>query len=198
MRYAALLVLAVILPNAVLQLSHADYNICGEFATDCQPAMSVGCPAYCYPAPAPASLCQTKLPQATGPYDICVPYYSTGASTTIPQLQHGAGVGATSSSGTGGTYPPSGTIITSVQLTCTLYTALHNIVFILALLLMIIGGFLYAGAHVLPSVSRPAIQTYGMGMLIGGLSGVIIVLASAWLLGLLSNIPDLAAICIPA
>lgn len=205
MRVALLLILLISLPSIALQLSHAGYNLCGEFATDCQPAMTVQCPYYCYPAPAPASVCQTKLQYATGPYDICVQYYSVGASTTIPQLQQGTGVpvpgsssSSSSSSATGGSYPPPGTVLTSVQLTCTLYTALHNIVFILALVLMVLGGILYAGAHMLPSVSRSAVQTYGMGMLIGGLSGIIIVFASAWILGTLSNIPDLAAICIPA
>ncbi|MGI0133989.1 MAG: hypothetical protein ACREBW_03410 [Candidatus Micrarchaeaceae archaeon] len=205
MRVALLLVLAMLLPSIALQLSHASYNICGEFANDCQPASSVQCPAYCYPAAAPQGFCQTKLAQATGPYDICVPYYSTGASTTMPQLQQGTGVPvppsstspSSSSSGTSGSYPPSGTLLTSVQLTCTLYTGLHNIAFVLSLLLMILGGVLYAGAHVLPSVSRPAIQSYGMGLLIGGLALIIIVLASAWLLGLLSNIPDIASICVP-
>lgn len=193
--------LALLAHVLLVQVSHADYNICGEFATDCQPAISVQCPAYCSPAPAPASICLTRLAEATGPYDICVPYTSTGASTTTPQLQQGTGVppqqSQSQSQSTSGAYPPPGTLVTSVQLTCTLYTALYNIIFILALALMALGGMLYAIAHVLPGVSRPVVQSYGMGLLIGGLSGVIIALLVPYLLGALSNIPDLAAICIP-
>ncbi|MDE1811131.1 MAG: hypothetical protein KGH66_03755, partial [Candidatus Micrarchaeota archaeon] len=60
--------------------------------------------------------------------------------------------------------------------------SIEGIVFILGLALMLLGGALYAGAHVMPSQTRGQIQGYGMSMLMGGVVGVIIALLAPWML----------------
>ena len=57
---------------------------------------------------------------------------------------------------------------------CSIYTAVHEGVFILGLLLMIIGAIMYALAHVMPGQTKGSLQGYGMGLILGGIVGVII------------------------
>ncbi|MDE1868400.1 MAG: hypothetical protein KGH60_00305 [Candidatus Micrarchaeota archaeon] len=68
---------------------------------------------------------------------------------------------------------------------CTIYNDIHSAIFILGLALMILGGALYAGGHVVPGTTKGQIQGYGMGMLMGGVIGIIIALLSPYILGLL-------------
>ena len=64
----------------------------------------------------------------------------------------------------------------------TICTEIKTVVFVLGLALMILGGALYAGAHVMPGTTKGQIQGYGMGMLIGGIIGVIIALLAPFVL----------------
>ena len=57
---------------------------------------------------------------------------------------------------------------------CQIYTAVHEGVFILGLVLMIIGAVMYALAHVMPGQTKGSLQGYGMGLILGGIVGVII------------------------
>ncbi len=68
----------------------------------------------------------------------------------------------------------------------TVYNSVENIIFILGLTLMILGGALYAGSHLLPTQTRGQLQGYGMGMIIGGVIGVIIVIAAPYILDIIS------------
>jgi len=56
----------------------------------------------------------------------------------------------------------------------TTYTDVVDIIFVLGLMLMILGGAMYAGANLLPGTTKGSLQGYGMGMIIGGVIGVII------------------------
>ncbi len=57
---------------------------------------------------------------------------------------------------------------------CSIYTAVHEGVFILGLVLMILGAVMYALAHVMPGQTKGSLQGYGMGLILGGIIGVII------------------------
>jgi predicted phage tail protein len=75
--------------------------------------------------------------------------------------------------------------ITSVI--CPIYVAVNTGIFILGLTLMILGGALYAAAHIMPAASKGSIQGYGMSMIIGGVIGVIIAELAPYILGLLTS-----------
>ncbi len=77
-----------------------------------------------------------------------------------------------------------GNVICSIV---TLYQDVAAAVFIIGLMLMILGGALYAGAHLLPSQQRGAMQGYGMGMLVGGIIGVIIAVLAPFLLQIITG-----------
>ncbi len=68
---------------------------------------------------------------------------------------------------------------------CTVFNTVRNIIFLLGLTLMILGGALYAGANIMPSQSKGGFQGYGMSMIIGGVVGVAIAVAAPFILNLL-------------
>ncbi len=68
---------------------------------------------------------------------------------------------------------------------CGIITQVQEVIFFIALALMIIGGSLYAAAHMLPAQQRGALQGYGMGMIIGGVVGVILVLVAPYVLNMI-------------
>jgi hypothetical protein len=68
---------------------------------------------------------------------------------------------------------------------CTVFNTVRNIIFLLGLTLMILGGALYAGANIMPSQSKGGFQGYGMAMIIGGVVGVAIAVAAPFVLNLL-------------
>lgn len=65
---------------------------------------------------------------------------------------------------------------------CNLYNTIHSIVFVLALLLFIFGGVMYAVAHILPGKAKGEFQGYAWAMIIGGIIAVIIVIAAPFVL----------------
>lgn len=68
---------------------------------------------------------------------------------------------------------------------CTVFNTVRNIIFLLGLTLMILGGALYAGANLLPSTAKGGFQGYGFAMVIGGVVGVAIAIAAPFILNLL-------------
>lgn len=68
---------------------------------------------------------------------------------------------------------------------CTVFNTVRNIIFLLGLTLMILGGAIYAGANIMPSSSKGGFQGYGMAMIIGGVVGVAIAVAAPFVLNLL-------------
>ncbi len=68
---------------------------------------------------------------------------------------------------------------------CTIYTIYNDvitIIYVLGLMLMILGGALYAGANLLPGNVKGQLQGYGMGMIIGGVIGIIIALLAPFII----------------
>jgi hypothetical protein len=68
---------------------------------------------------------------------------------------------------------------------CVVFNTVRNIIFLLGLTLMILGGALYAGANLLPSQAKGGFQGYGFAMVIGGVVGVAIAIAAPFILTLL-------------
>ena len=65
---------------------------------------------------------------------------------------------------------------------CNIFNTIKNVIFILGLALMVLGGAIYAGANLMPSQSRGAFQGYGMAMVVGGIIGVAIAVAAPFIL----------------
>jgi len=70
---------------------------------------------------------------------------------------------------------------------CSIYTIVHTVIFIIGLVLIIIGGAMYAGAHVLPGNLKGSLQGYGMGMIVGGIAGVIIALSAPYIISVIAG-----------
>ena len=75
---------------------------------------------------------------------------------------------------------------------CTVYNQVSTIIFVLAITLIVVGGAIYAGAHLLPAQTRGQFQGYAMGMVVGGVIGVIIVIAAPFIIGELEGINNAA------
>jgi hypothetical protein len=74
------------------------------------------------------------------------------------------------------------------QVLCNVYNQVSSIIFVLALCLMVVGGAIYAGSHLLPAQTRGQFQGYAMGMVVGGVIGVIIVIAAPFIIGQLIKV----------
>jgi len=84
---------------------------------------------------------------------------------------------------------------TVTQPLCQVFNVVHTAIFILGIVLMILGGTLYAGGNVAPGQAKGAVQGYGMGMIIGGVVGVIIAVLSPFILQLISNNSNITSSC---
>ncbi len=67
---------------------------------------------------------------------------------------------------------------------CGVITSISQILSILALMLFILGGTLYAFAHFLPAAGnfRGNLQGWGMGMLMGGIIALILYIAAPFII----------------
>ncbi|MEM3227584.1 MAG: hypothetical protein QXK65_01385 [Candidatus Micrarchaeaceae archaeon] len=69
---------------------------------------------------------------------------------------------------------------------CGIYSLVHTVIFIVGLVLIILGGAMYAGAHVLPGNLKGSLQGYGIGMIVGGIAGVIIAMSAPYIMGVIA------------
>ncbi len=92
--------------------------------------------------------------------------------------QFGSGASAPGS-GSGASAPGSAQMSSVL---CAFYSTIMNVIFILAVLLMVLGGALYAGSTIMPAQLKGQLQGYAYGMLMGGVVGLIIVLAGPYIL----------------
>ncbi len=86
----------------------------------------------------------------------------------------------------GGTQP-----VTNVQnILCSVVATVSDILSILALMMFILGGTLYAFAHVLPATGniRANLQGWGMGMLMGGIISLILYIIAPYIVDKLMGI----------
>lgn len=63
-----------------------------------------------------------------------------------------------------------------------IYSDVETVIFVLALVLIVLGGGLYAGSNLLPSQTKGQIQGYGMSMIIGGVVGILIYFLAPYIL----------------
>jgi hypothetical protein len=68
---------------------------------------------------------------------------------------------------------------------CSVYNTVVGVIFILALVLIVLGGALFAGSNMLPAQTKGQIQGYGMSMVIGGIIGIVIFFIAPFILGVL-------------
>ena len=120
----------------------------------------------------------------------CVPNGGVSSTTTVG----GPGLSTTTVTGSGSSGPStvSGAVIAQV---CTLYNTIHQVIFVIGLILIIIGAALYASAHVLPGNLKSNAQGYGMGMIVGGVVGVILALSAPFILGVITGNFNIAVQC---
>jgi hypothetical protein len=84
----------------------------------------------------------------------------------------------------GQTGPTATALVTAI---CNVFNTVKTIIFILAILLFVLGGVLYAGSNMLPSSQRGEFQGYGMAMIIGGVVGLAITLAAPYVLNIVMS-----------
>ncbi|MEM0094927.1 MAG: hypothetical protein QXX74_03325 [Candidatus Micrarchaeaceae archaeon] len=68
---------------------------------------------------------------------------------------------------------------------CGIVNGVRTIIGIIALVMFLIGGVLYAIAHFLPSAGqiKGSLQGWAMGMIIGGIVGLILVIIAPYIIG---------------
>lgn len=67
------------------------------------------------------------------------------------------------------------------------YQTVQTAIFVVGILLMILGGALYAGAHIMPGQTKGTIQGYSMGMIMGGIIGVIIAILAPYIFSVITG-----------
>ncbi|MGC8649247.1 MAG: hypothetical protein ACP5UN_03470 [Candidatus Micrarchaeia archaeon] len=80
--------------------------------------------------------------------------------------------------------PPANNVLCQMV---NVYNTVDTAIFIIGLMLMLLGGALYAGAHIMPGQSKGILQGYGMGMILGGVVGVIIAVLLPYLFQLITG-----------
>jgi len=103
------------------------------------------------------------------------PYTCPGSCSTLSQGTCGGGFKECTSSSSSG--PPPASSLSSNAAICsilTVYNDVSTIIFVLGLMLMILGGALYAAGTLLSGNTRGVVQGYGMGMIVGGVVAVVI------------------------
>lgn len=73
---------------------------------------------------------------------------------------------------------------------CAIVGQVRAVIGVLALLLFIAGGTMYAAAHLLPAAGnlRGNLQGWSMGMIVGGIVGLILVLLAPSLLNVIASV----------
>ena len=85
-----------------------------------------------------------------------------------------------------GTTATGGTASAEISQTiCKVFVTVKDVIFILGLTLMILGGAIYAGANLMPASAKGGFMGYGMAMIIGGIIGVAIAVAAPFILNLI-------------
>ncbi len=85
----------------------------------------------------------------------------------------------------------SGTSLSSLSANlCGIVGSIRTVIGVIAILLFITGGALYAGAHMLPAAGnlRGNLQGWSMGMIIGAVVGLILVLLAPTLLNVIAGV----------
>jgi hypothetical protein len=73
---------------------------------------------------------------------------------------------------------------------CGIIGGVRSVVGVIALVLFIVGGALYAVAHMMPAAGnlRGNVQGWSLGMIVGGIVGLIIVLIAPAIIGAIAGV----------
>ncbi len=74
---------------------------------------------------------------------------------------------------------PSSTIIVII---CSIYTMVHNAIFLLCIMLLIFGAAMYALSNVMPGSNKNTFMNYGIGLMIGAMIAIIITVLAPYIL----------------
>ncbi len=91
---------------------------------------------------------------------------------------------AAPSSGGGASSSTGNAVICSLY---TTYTTVTTAIFVIGILLMLLGGAIYAASHIMPGQTKGTLQGYAMGMIMGGVIGVIIALLAPYIFSLIGG-----------
>ncbi len=71
---------------------------------------------------------------------------------------------------------------------CTIVSTVQAVVGVIALVMFILGGALYAIAHMMPAAGnlKGNMQGWALGMIVGGVAGIIIVIAAPGIINLIT------------
>jgi type IV secretory pathway VirB2 component (pilin) len=84
-------------------------------------------------------------------------------------------------------FAQSNTLDTLTSQLCNIITGVRTVIGVIALVMFLIGGILYAVGHFMPAAGnvKASMQGWAMGMILGGVVGVILVLIAPYLVSLL-------------
>jgi hypothetical protein len=79
------------------------------------------------------------------------------------------------------------TLTTLTSQLCNIIVGVRTVIGVIALVMFLLGGILYAVGHFMPAAGnvKASMQGWAMGMILGGVIGVILVLVAPFLVGIL-------------
>lgn len=80
---------------------------------------------------------------------------------------------------------------------CNVYFTVDDVLLILSLALLMLGGIIYASSHIMPGQSRGVLQAYSWAILLGGVGGLVISVVGPWMLSTITgnSIAQILAVC---
>ncbi|MGI0141306.1 MAG: ice-binding family protein [Candidatus Micrarchaeales archaeon] len=115
---------------------------------------------------------------------------STTSSSSTTTVSGSSGTGGITGGGSGSGSLISGTSTSSLALElCGIVDTIRTIIGLLALVMFLIGGLLYAIGHFMPSAGqvKASMQGWAMGLIFGGVIGVVLVILAPYIISVIIN-----------
>lgn len=108
----------------------------------------------------------------------------TGISSTLVTAQFGGSATSTTS-----TVGSSSLVTTLTSQLCGIVGGVRTVIGVIALVMFLIGGVLYAVGHFMPAAGqvKASMQGWAMGMILGGVIGVILVILAPFIISTILN-----------
>ncbi len=116
-------------------------------------------------------------------------YLILGASIIL-QLAYAQGGGSTGGNSTGGSSNSTNPQISTLSAEfCSIVNDVRDVIGILALAMFLVGAILYAGGNFMPAAGniKSSTQGWAMGMIVGGVIGIILVIAGPFILSIIAG-----------
>lgn len=109
----------------------------------------------------------------------------TFSAPLMAQITGGTGTG----SGTGGTANNGSVVTTITSQLCGIVNGVRTVIGVIALVMFLVGGVLYAVGHFMPAAGqiKASMQGWSMGMILGGVIGVILVILAPFIISTILN-----------